>query len=69
MNLIKPQDYFSPTKVGSRCHIIGCGSVGSTIAENLVRLGVTNITLYDFDTVAEHNIANQMFFSSDIGKP
>lgn len=69
MNLIKSQDYFSPTKVGSRCHIIGCGSVGSTVAENLVRLGVTNITLYDFDTVAEHNIANQMFFSSDIGKP
>ena len=66
MNLVKSQDYFSPFDVKQRCHIIGCGSVGSTIAELLARLGITKITLYDFDTVSEHNIANQMFFNSDI---
>lgn len=69
MDLTKSQDFFSPSKVNGRCHIIGCGSVGSTVAENLVRLGVRDITLYDFDTVASHNIANQMFFAQDIGKP
>lgn len=66
MNLVKSQDYFSPNSVKGRCHIIGCGSVGSTIAVLLARLGITNITLYDFDTVSSHNIANQMFVNSDI---
>lgn len=69
MDLTKSQEFFSPQKVNGRCHIIGCGSVGSTVAENLVRLGIKDITLYDFDTVASHNIANQMFFAQDIGKP
>lgn len=52
----------------SRVHIIGCGAIGSTVAENLVRFGITKITLYDFDTVEAHNIANQMFRHTDIGK-
>jgi hypothetical protein len=68
MNLVKSQDYFSPLDVTSRCHILGCGSVGSTIAELLARLGVTNISLYDFDLVSPHNIANQMFMDADIGR-
>lgn len=69
MNLVKSQDYFDPTKVDGRCHIIGCGSVGSTVAELLVRLGITDISLYDFDTVSVHNLANQMFNNDDIGRP
>lgn len=69
MNLVKSQDYFNPIDVRLRCHIIGCGSVGSTIAELLARLGVTKISLYDFDTVSAHNLANQMFNNFDIGRP
>lgn len=68
MNLIKSQDYFNPLNISERCHIIGCGSVGSTIAELLARLGLTKISLYDFDTVSPHNLANQMFFERDIKK-
>ena len=52
--------------VRSKCHIVGCGSVGSTVAENLARLGVTNFALYDFDKVESHNLANQMFVETDI---
>ena len=63
MNLVKSQDYFSPLLVKKRCHIIGCGSVGSTIAELLARLGITNISLYDFDTVSSHNLANQIYLT------
>ena len=48
---------------------MGCGSVGSTVAENLARCGLRNFTLWDFDTVEPHNIANQMFRQKDIGKP
>lgn len=68
MNLVKSQDYFNPVNV-ARCHVIGCGSVGSTVAELLVRLGLTKISLYDFDTVSAHNLANQMFINEDIGQP
>lgn len=66
MDLTKSFEYFDPNKVRAKCHIIGCGSVGSTIAENLARLGVTKFVLYDFDTVEPHNLANQMFINSDI---
>lgn len=67
MNLSKSYEFFKPDN--TRIHIIGCGSVGSTLAENLVRCGVTNITLWDFDVVESHNICNQMFREKDIGKP
>lgn len=68
MNLVKSYDYFKPETVTSRIHIIGCGAVGSTVAENLVRMGLTKITLYDFDTVESKNVANQMYREIDIGK-
>ena len=69
INLVKSQDYFSPSQLkNKRVNIIGCGSVGSTIAELLARLGITKISLYDFDKVSSHNIANQMFNESDIGR-
>lgn len=69
MDLSKSYEYFQPEKVKERIHIIGCGSVGGTIAENLVRLGLTNITLWDMDTVSAHNIANQIYRYKDIGAP
>ena len=68
MDLSKSYDFFQPEKDNSMIHIIGCGSVGSTIAENLARCGVTKMTLYDFDRVEKRNIVNQMFRQQDIGK-
>lgn len=68
MDLSKSYEFFKPSMLRSRIHIIGCGAIGSTVAENLVRFGITDITLYDFDTVEAHNIANQMFREVDIGK-
>lgn len=69
IDLKKSLEYFSPSDLGSsRCHIIGCGSVGGNIAVNLARLGVTKMVLYDFDRVESHNIANQVFRQKDIGE-
>lgn len=68
IDITKSYDFFRPESCSSRIHIIGCGAVGSTVAENLVRLGLTKLTLYDFDTVEPHNVANQMFREIDIGK-
>lgn len=68
MDLSKSYEFFQPEKDNARIHIIGCGSVGSTIAENLARCGVTKMTLWDFDRVEPHNICNQMFRQQDVGK-
>ena len=68
MDLSKSYEFFQPEKDKARIHIVGCGSVGSTVAENLVRCGVTKITLYDFDKVEPHNIVNQMFDQNDVGR-
>jgi len=67
MDLSKSYEYFQPEKVNARIHIIGCGSVGATIAENLIRLGLTNLDLWDMDVVSSHNLANQIFRQQDVG--
>lgn len=69
MDLSKSYDFFKPEMLKARVHLIGCGSVGSTVAELLARFGITYVTLYDFDTVEPKNIANQMFFQRDINVP
>lgn len=67
MNLNKSFDFFDPTKCTDEIHIIGCGSVGSCIAEMLARYGLANFVLYDMDKVEEKNIVNQMFFAKQVG--
>ena len=37
-------------------HILGCGAIGSSAANQLVRAGATNFLLYDMDVVATENI-------------
>lgn len=68
MDLSKSYEFFQPEKDDARIHIVGCGSVGSTIAENLARCGVTKMTLWDFDRVEPHNIVNQMFTQNHVGQ-
>ena len=68
MDLSKSYEFFQPEEVDGRIHIIGCGSVGSSLAELMVRCGLTKITLWDFDHVEAHNVSNQMFRHIDIGK-
>lgn len=69
MNLAKSAEFFDPSTCTDRIHLIGCGSVGSTVAELLARFGLTNVSLYDFDVVEEHNLANQMFTTDNLYKP
>ncbi len=40
--------------------LFGVGGVGSWCAETLVRSGIRNLTILDFDTVAESNINRQL---------
>ncbi|MEG1562333.1 MAG: ThiF family adenylyltransferase [Bacteroides sp.] len=69
LDLVKSYEFFKPEKCRDTIHIIGCGSVGATIAENLSRFGLTKIVLYDFDVVESRNIANQIFLQKHIGVP
>lgn len=69
MDLAKSYDFFKPETCPDTIHIIGCGSVGATVAECLARFGLTNFKLYDFDVVEPHNLANQMFTTDDLYKP
>lgn len=68
MDCSKFMELFNPASVKDRIHIIGCGSVGSTIAELLARYGLKMFDLYDFDVVEAKNIANQMYRHKDIGR-
>lgn len=49
--------------------IIGCGGLGSTLAQALGTSGIGEIHLVDFDTVSNHNIHRQIAFTlEDEGK-
>lgn len=67
MDLNKSLEFFDPKKVKRKCHIIGCGAIGSTVAELLARQGVENFILWDEDKVESHNIVNQLYINNDIG--
>lgn len=68
MDISKHMDFYNPMiDFKDQIHIIGCGAIGSTLAEMLTRMGFEELHLYDFDIVTAHNIANQMFFNGDIG--
>ncbi len=50
--------------------IVGCGGTGSVVAEQLVRLGVRNLTLVDPDELSESNLT-RVYGSTvyDVGQP
>lgn len=55
---------FNPRKVD----VVGCGALGSRIAMSVAKLGIENISLWDFDKIEEHNVANQLFGNNQVGK-
>ena len=63
-------DWFSQDEVSEKsvC-VIGAGAVGNEVLKSLVLLGVGKVTVFDFDTIEEHNLTKSVLFrSSDIGK-
>ncbi len=52
----------------SRILLIGCGAIGSNLAELLVRGGSKTIFLEDFDSVGSGNICRANYVLSDIGE-
>jgi sulfur carrier protein ThiS adenylyltransferase len=48
--------------------VVGCGGLGSNVAAMLLRSGVHNLTLIDFDAVDASNLNRQLFFADQIGR-
>lgn len=67
INLAKQLEFFDPTNA-PKVHVIGCGSVGSTLADLVARAGFPKIVLWDNDIVKSHNVVNSMLYSTDCGK-
>lgn len=67
MDFLRQLEVFEPEKFNTPVHVIGAGAIGSWLTLFLAKLGVKNITVYDFDTVIEHNLPNQFFDLSDVG--
>jgi len=48
--------------------IAGIGGIGSHLAVLLVRAGVNNLTLVDYDTVEYGNLKRQYYFIDQVGQ-
>lgn len=68
MDYSRHNSWFQAMEFPHPITIIGAGATGSRVFEALINLGLRNITVYDFDKVEEHNLANQIFDSGDIGE-
>ena len=55
---------FAAVKIG----IAGAGGLGSNCAMHLVRAGLRNFTIADFDVVNESNLNRQFFFRRQLGE-
>lgn len=61
LDVRRHMELFDPYTFDTPVTIIGAGATGSWLALSLAKLGITNITVWDFDIVEEHNIPNQAF--------
>lgn len=61
LDLVKPTDLEFPILV------IGAGGIGSWTTFALTKMGCTNITVVDFDTVETHNLPSQLYKTTQIG--
>lgn len=68
MDLSRHISVFNPENLVDPVHVIGVGATGSFLVMMLVRMGVKEINIYDFDSVEKHNIPNQYYDEDDIGK-
>ena len=69
MNTIRHMELFNNETFDTPITILGGGALGSWLALCLAKLGIEDITVYDFDVVEEHNIPNQAFDLHRVGEP
>ena len=67
----QPRDGTSPMTEFAGCSValLGCGAIGSHLAEHLVRVGVTELTLVDTAGVSTGNLTRQTYDEDDLTEP
>ena len=66
---IRQLDIVSPEKLAFPITVIGAGAIGSATVVTLAKMGCSNITIWDADTLDDVNISNQLCKPSLIGRP
>ena len=61
-------DIISPIELDIPITVIGLGGIGSPTTYLLAKMGCSDLTLYDGDTVEDHNIPNQFYGLNDLGE-
>ena len=62
-------DLCPPDKLTFPITVIGAGAIGSATVATLAKMGCSNITVYDADDLADHNVPNQMCLPEYVGFP
>lgn len=68
LDISRHKELFNPENFDIPINIIGVGATGSWLALSLAKLGITDIAVWDYDKIEEHNIANQAFLPHQIGQ-
>jgi hypothetical protein len=69
MDFCRQLDVVSPSDLADlRVTVIGAGGIGSPTTLALAKMGVSHIVVYDDDSVELHNLPNQLYRFSDLGK-
>ncbi len=58
---VRQTDLLDLDKCKKQVCIIGAGATGSFTTLSLAKMGLSNITVYDADTIEDHNLPNQLF--------
>lgn len=68
LNVGRHYELFDPYKFDTPITVIGAGATGSWLVMMLAKLGIVDVTVYDFDKIEEHNIPNQLYGIENIGR-
>lgn len=63
----KQAKLYNPSESNPKVYVYGCGSIGSHVIMALAKIGVKDITVYDFDRVEDANKPAQFFDMESIG--
>jgi len=66
---LRQLDIVPPEKLAFSITVIGAGAIGSATVVTLAKMGCSNITVWDPDTLEEVNIPNQLCKLAMVGKP
>lgn len=67
-SLTRQMDLIPLYVLDQKINIIGSGAIGSFTALSLAKMGFTNLTVFDDDTIGVENLNCQFFRHSDVGK-